>query len=79
MEGKLLAPHPAVHAGLRPALGMAKRKHITIRPRVNSDLERIHEERRKEFPDLIHGWATSWASQFAEMAAASSKGEKTDD
>lgn len=49
----------------------AKRKHITIRPRVNSDLERIHEERRKEFPDLIH----NWASQFAEMAAASSKGE----
>ena len=55
-----------------------KRKHITIRPRVNSDLERIHDERRQEFPDLVHGWATSWATQFAEMAAASER-ENTND
>jgi len=49
-----------------------KRKHITIRPRVNSDLERVHDERRKEFPDLVHSWATT----FAEQVKASDKGEK---
>lgn len=47
------------------------RTHITIRPRVNSDLERIHEERRKEFPDLIHDWATA----FAENVKQSEQGE----
>jgi len=49
-----------------------KRKHITIRPRVNSDLERIHDERRKDFPNLVHDWATT----FSLMTKASEqKGE----
>ena len=49
---------------------MSQRKHITIRPRVNSALERIHDERRKEFPDLVHKWADN------EAAKADKKGEK---
>lgn len=49
---------------------MAARKHITIRPRVNSALERIHDERRKEFPDLVHKWADN------EAKAAANTGKK---
>lgn len=77
MEGKLLASDPAVYAGLRPALRMAKRKHITIRPRVNSALERIHEEQRKEFPNLVHSWAEQ-AEAFSMEKEGEEKNDTTD-
>lgn len=58
---------------------MNHRKHITIRPRRNSALERIHDERRKEFPDLVHKWADAeeagWAETFASMKKQSEEKE----
>lgn len=58
---------------------MTNRKHITIRPRRNSALERIHDERRKEFPDLAHEWAeaeqSGWLDQFRQMTKDSKEEE----
>jgi hypothetical protein len=48
---------------------------IAVRPRQGSELEAVWNENQRSnraMGDIIH----SWASQFAEMAAASSKGEK---
>jgi hypothetical protein len=56
---------------------MAKRKHITIRPRVNSALERIHEEQRKEFPNLVHSWAEQ-AEAFSMEKEGEEKNDTTD-
>ena len=48
---------------------------IAVRPRKDSDLLAIQEANNNDMADILH----SWASQFAEVAAASSKGEKTDE
>jgi len=48
---------------------------IAVRPRKDSDLLAIQEANNNDMADILH----DWASQFSEMAAASSKGEKTDD
>ncbi len=55
---------------------MSKRPPIiAVRPRKDSDLLAIQEANNNDMADILH----SWAEAFAEMAAASSKGEKTDD
>lgn len=48
------------------------RKHITIRPRVNSALERVYDHRRKELASLVHEWADA-----AEKAEKPSRKAKT--
>jgi hypothetical protein len=51
---------------------------IAVRPRQGTALEAVWEAENRSnraMGKIIH----SWASQFAEMAAASSKGETTDD
>jgi hypothetical protein len=48
---------------------------IAVRPRKGSDLETVQQAHNNDMADIIH----SWASQFAEMAAASEQGEKTND
>ena len=51
---------------------------IVVRPRKASALEAVwdaNDRNAAAMREIIH----SWASQFAEMAAASSKGEKTDE
>jgi hypothetical protein len=52
---------------------MAKRPPIiAVRPRKGSVLEAQQKALNNDMADIIH----SWASQFAEMAAASEQGEK---
>ena len=45
---------------------------IAVRPRKDSDLLAIQEANNNDMADILH----SWASQFAEMAAASDKREE---
>jgi len=62
---------------------------IAVRPRKGSALYVLFAEcgfNNRVMADLIHHWAElamadnkTWASQFAEMAAASEQGEKTND
>ena len=51
---------------------------IAVRPRQGSKLEAVWESKNRSnraMGEIIH----SWASQFAEMAADSEQGEKTND
>ena len=48
---------------------------IAVRPRKGSALENQQQALNNDMADIIH----LWASQFAEMAAASEQGEKTND
>jgi hypothetical protein len=60
---------------LRP---MKQPNPIAVRPRQGSKLEAVwndNERSNKAMGEIIH----SWASQFAEMAAASEQGENTND
>lgn len=47
---------------------MNKRKHITIRPRVGSALERVYDHKRDKLAGLAHEWAEAdeqgWLEQF---------------
>jgi hypothetical protein len=45
---------------------------IAVRPRKDSDLLAIQEANNNDMADILH----DWASQFAEMAAASDKREE---
>ena len=51
---------------------------IAVRPRQGTALEAVwneNERSNRAMGEIIH----SWASQFAEMAAASEQGEKDND
>jgi hypothetical protein len=57
---------------------MKQANPIAVRPRQGSKLEAVWNDNarsNKAMGEIIH----SWASQFAEMAAASEQGEKTND
>ena len=57
---------------------MTKPNPIAVRPRQGSKLEAVWESQNRSnraMGEIIH----SWASQFAEMAADSEQGEKTND
>jgi hypothetical protein len=57
---------------------MKQANPISVRPRQGSALENVwndSDRSNKAMGEIFH----SWASQFAEMAAASEQGEKTND
>jgi hypothetical protein len=55
---------------------MSQRKHITIRPRVNSALERVYDNRRKELAGLVHQWAEA---EETKATQANTKREEKDE
>lgn len=56
---------------------MTQRKHITIRPRVNSALERFYDHRRKELAGLVHEWAEQ-EEMNSQANKANGKGGESD-
>lgn len=52
---------------------MEKRRLVSVRPRVGSDLERIQTERDNDMADIVH----EWAEMFSKMVE--DQGEQEND
>lgn len=53
-----------------------KRRLVSVRPRVGSDLESVQEATNNDMSDIVHSWATAFKDMTRQSQQPDQKEEK---